>query len=84
MSKNLVDTEGAQMTSQYDAYVLLAGLEGIHELMRMHTPTRPSTHMRARTSTRAHTDQQAILIAFPQLLLSSYLCSFPEFKWPGC
>ena len=54
------------MMSQYGAYVLHAGLAGIHALMRMHTPTRPSTHMRARTSTHAHTDQQAVLIAFPR------------------
>jgi hypothetical protein len=54
------------MTSQYGAYALHAGLSRLHALTRMHTPTRPVTHMRTRTLKHAHTDQYAILIAFPQ------------------
>jgi hypothetical protein len=61
MSKNIVETE-PQMTSQYGAYALGAGLAGLHARMRMHTPTRPGTH----THKHAHTDQYVILIAFPQ------------------
>jgi hypothetical protein len=65
MSKNIVETERPQMTSQYGAYALRAGLAKLYELMRMHTPTRRSTHMHARTRKHAHTDQYVILIAFP-------------------
>jgi hypothetical protein len=53
MSKSWMDTEGPQMTSQYGAYVLCAGLAGLLELMRMNTPTLPPTHMHARA--RMHT-----------------------------
>ena len=49
MSMNTVQTEGPQMTSQYGAFSLGAGLVGLHARMRMHTPTRPDTHMHART-----------------------------------
>ena len=66
MAKNIVETEGPQMTSQYGAYALHAGLARPHAHMRMHTPTRPGTHMHARTRKHAHTDQYVILIAFPQ------------------
>jgi hypothetical protein len=52
MSKNVVETEGPQMTSQYGAYALHAGLARLHARMRMHTPTR----------THAHTDQYVILV----------------------
>ena len=34
--------------------------------MRLHTPTRPGTHMHARTRKHAHTYQCVIFIAFPQ------------------
>jgi hypothetical protein len=61
-----VETEGPQMTSQYGAYALRAGLARLYARMRMHTPTRLGTHMHARTRKRAHIDQYAILIAFPQ------------------
>ena len=50
MSKNLEKTEGPQMTSQHGAYALHAGLARLQTLMRMHTPTRPSTH----TPTHTH------------------------------
>jgi hypothetical protein len=43
---------------------LQAGLARLHALTRM--PTRPGTHMYARTRKHAHTDQYVILFAFPQ------------------
>jgi hypothetical protein len=66
MSKNVVVTEGPQMTSQYGAYALRAGLARLYARMGMHTPTRPGTHMHARTRKHAHTDQYIIHIAFTQ------------------
>jgi hypothetical protein len=66
MLKNVVETEVPQMTSQYGAYALLAGLARLCARMRMHTPTRPYTHIHARTRKHSHTDQYVILIAFPQ------------------
>ena len=45
MSKNVMETECSQMTSQYGAYALHAGLLRLHAFMHMHTPTRPGTHM---------------------------------------
>ena len=57
MPKNMVETEGPQMTSQYGAYALRAGLARLQALMRMHTPTRPSTHMHARTHARKQATQ---------------------------
>jgi hypothetical protein len=65
MSKNILETEGPPMTSQYGAFALRAGLARLHALMRMHTPTRPHTHMHARKRKHAHTDQYVMLIAFP-------------------
>ena len=49
MSKMWVETEGPQMTSQYGAYALRAGLARLYALMRMHTPTYP--HARTHTQT---------------------------------
>ena len=49
MSKNMMETEGPQMTLQYGAYALRAGLARRYARMRMLTPTRPDTHMHART-----------------------------------
>jgi hypothetical protein len=66
MSKNIVKTEWPQMTSQYGAYALRAGLARLHVLMRMHTPVRLGTHMHARMRKHAHTGQYVILNAFPQ------------------
>jgi hypothetical protein len=51
MWKNLAETEGPQMTPQHGAYALHAGLARLHELVRMHTPTRPDAHMHACTNT---------------------------------
>ena len=47
--KNVLETERLQMTSQYFAHALHAELARWRALMRMHTPTRPGTHMHART-----------------------------------
>ena len=66
VSKNVVETEGLQMMSQYGAYVLHAGLARLYARIRMHTPSRPGIHMHARTRKHAHRNQYVILIAFPQ------------------
>jgi hypothetical protein len=66
MSKNCVETGGGHMTSQYGSYPLRAGLARLYARMQVHTSTRPGTHMHARTSKHAHTDQYVILTAFPQ------------------
>ena len=66
MPKNVVETEGPQMTSQYGANALRAGLTRLHARMHMHTSTRLGTHIHARTRKHAHTDQYVILVAFPQ------------------
>jgi collagenase-like PrtC family protease len=54
------------MTSKYGAYALCVGLARLYARMRMNTPTRPDTHIHARTRKHAHTDQYVILNAFPQ------------------
>jgi hypothetical protein len=66
MSKNVLETDGLQMTSQYGAYALRAVLWRLHARTRKHTPTRPGTQMHARMRKHAHTDQHEILIAFPR------------------
>ena len=48
MSRNLVETERAQMTSQYGAHALYSEAARLRARLRMHTPTRPGTHMHAR------------------------------------
>jgi hypothetical protein len=65
-SKNVVETEGPQMTSQHGAYALRAGLARLHARLRMETSTRPGTHMHARRRKHAHTGQYVIFTAFPQ------------------
>ena len=47
MSKNMVEIEGPQMTSQYGSYVLYAGLAKLHACVRMHIPMCLGTHMHA-------------------------------------
>jgi hypothetical protein len=66
MSKNIVENQTSQMTSQYGAYALRATLARLYARMGTHTPTRPGTHMHARTLKPAHTDQYVILTAYPQ------------------
>jgi hypothetical protein len=51
MSKNVVETDGQQMTSQYGAYALHAGLTRLHALC---VRTRPGTHARARKHTQTN------------------------------
>jgi hypothetical protein len=57
MSKNIVGTEGSQMTSQYGVYALHAGLARLYARMSVHKLTRPGTQVHARTRKHAHTDQ---------------------------
>ena len=57
MSKNVAETEGPQMTSQYGANALRAGLARLNAGMRMHTPMRSDTHMHARTHAQAITQR---------------------------
>ena len=52
MSKNMVEPEEPQMTSQYGAYELHASYASLHTCMRMQTPTRLSTRTHARTHTQ--------------------------------
>jgi hypothetical protein len=66
MSKNLVKTEGAQMTSQYGAHALQAGKARLHARTRMHTPTRPGTRKHARTHAQACTHKPISNTAFPR------------------
>jgi hypothetical protein len=54
MSKSVIETKGPQMTSQYGAYALRAGLARLYACIRMHTPTRPVTYMQARMRTRTN------------------------------
>ena len=42
------------MTSQHGAYALCAGLARLYARMRMHTSTRPGTHIHARASMHTH------------------------------
>ena len=61
----MAETGAPQMTSQHGAYALRAGLAMAYARKRMHTPTRPGTHMHAHTRKHVHTDQYIIIIAFP-------------------
>ena len=67
MSKNIVETKGPQMTLQYDASPLHAGLARLYARVRIHTPTRPGTHMHARTDAQECTHRPICnTYAFPQ------------------
>ena len=67
MSKNVVQPEGPQMTSQYGAYELRAGIARLYALCAFTRPrVRVLTRTHARTRKHALTDQYVILIAFPQ------------------
>ena len=59
MSKNIVETEGLQMTSQYGAYASHALLARVYARTRMHKTTRQGTNMHARTHARASMHTQA-------------------------
>jgi hypothetical protein len=60
MSKNIAETEGPQITSQYGAYALHAGLVRLHA----RTPPRPRAPP-PHTHTHKHR-KYLLLIAFPQ------------------
>ena len=84
MSKNVVETEEPQMTSQYGAYALHAGLARLYARMRMHTPTRPGIHMHARKRKHAHTDQYVMFIACPRQQWFSERTSVLRYKHIVC
>jgi hypothetical protein len=53
--ENVMETEGPQMTSQYGAYALHAGLARHYASMHMHTPTRSGTNTHASACTHTQT-----------------------------
>jgi hypothetical protein len=57
MSKNMAGTDGPQMTSQYGAYALRAGLARLYARTRVHTPARTGTFMHAHVRTHARIRQ---------------------------
>ena len=85
LSKNLVQPEGPQMTSQFGAH-------WISKTIYTHT------HARAHASGRTHTHRYIIIIAFSRQqwfanalnvtlyvhCLSCYTCSIYRFKWTAC
>ena len=74
----MVESEGPQMTSQYGAYALRAGLARLYARMRMHTPTLPDTYVHARTH------QYVIIIAFPQQQLFRERTSMLRYTYIAC
>jgi hypothetical protein len=60
MSKNVVENEGPQMTSQYGAYAMNA------ELARLHAHVHAPGYRHSRTHTYAHTYQLVILTDSPR------------------
>jgi hypothetical protein len=65
MSKDVVTTQGPQMTSQYGAYALRAGLD-MHVCACTRRRVRVPTCTHARTRKHAHTDQYVILLPFSE------------------
>jgi hypothetical protein len=57
MSKHVVETKWPQMTSQYGAYALRAGLGRLYARMSMHTPRRPDIQTHARASMHTQTNK---------------------------
>ena len=85
MSKNLVETEGPQMTSQYGAYELRAGLQGSMDVCACTRPrARVPTCTHARTRKHAHADQYVILIASPQQQWFRERASMLRYTYIGC
>jgi hypothetical protein len=82
MLKNVVKPERPQITSQYGAYALHAGLTRLYERIRMHTLTRPGIYMHA--STHAHIEQEVILIAFPRQKSFSERGSVSRYTYIAC
>ena len=58
MSKDIVEPEGPQMTSQYGG-ALLAGLVRLHAHQHTSAPVHPHPHP------HTHTEKYVILISFP-------------------
>jgi hypothetical protein len=81
ISKNIVVTEGPQITSQYGAYAFRAVLARLYSRMYMHMPTRLSTHAMRK---HAHTDQYVTVIAFPQQQWSRKRASVLRYKYITC
>jgi hypothetical protein len=84
MSKNVVDSVEPQMTSQYGAYALRAGLARLYARMSTHTPTRSGTQLHARTRKHAHTNQYVILTVFPQQQRFRKRASVLHFTYIAC
>ena len=61
-----------------------AGVARLYARMRMHTPTRPVTHMHTRTRKHARTDQYVIFIAFPQQQLFRERVSVLRYTYIVC
>ena len=57
MSKNAVETEGLQMTSQYGAYAFNAGLARLYARAHAYAPGFPHARTDARASMPTHTSQ---------------------------
>jgi hypothetical protein len=90
MSKNVVEIDESQMTSQHGAYTLHAGLSKLYARMHMHTPTRWGTHVHARTHAQACTHRPiyntycfstAKMISWMRLSVTSYVHCLPCFMW---
>ena len=69
MQKNVVASEGTQLTYNKANTRWLLDIQGYAHSRRMHTPSYPSTYTQARTHARARAltnrDKYVILIAFP-------------------
>jgi hypothetical protein len=78
MSKNVVETEGPQMTSHHGTYALRAGLARLYA--RAHAHTVGYLHARK----HAHTDQSVILIALPQQQWFRERASVLRYMYTAC
>ena len=90
MSKNEVETDGPQMTSQYGTYALHAGLATLHARMRMHISMRPGTHIHARERTSILRCIYIACLVFPEFsqwssftanLLLPFLFHHEDLSW---
>ena len=73
MSKNLVETEGPQMTSQHGVYALHAGLQRLHARMRMYLSKRHGTQLRrARTHACTHRPISNTYCSFTDRMISEH------------
>jgi hypothetical protein len=82
MSKNVVETEGPQMTSQYGAYALRAGLARLHARMRMHAHTHAPWYPHARMYGQGRTHRPicisycystATMVSWTRLIVTLYV-----------